>query len=171
MRQALNIRPVNSLKHIVDVVGTTTLTLINAIDVVSAVDAPIFTTSNLVHVGSVIKWIYLRVEATVSASHTLRPNFYMAVFKSPAGDITISNINTSGVTEERKFIIHQEMRMMGSTGSATFPRTIFAGVIRIPPKYQRFGINDELRVALQNGPGETTGETDWCMQCIYKEFY
>ncbi len=97
---------------------------------------------------------------------------YMSVFKNPGNNLVGPNPNGSGVSDNKKHLIHQEMLMTAGTLSGTdnFPRTLFQGVVRIPPRLKRFGYDDKLFILLQNGSGETTGITNVCVQCIYKEF-
>ncbi len=97
----------------------------------------------------------------------------MTVGKNPNGEISLPPIDAVGGDDSRKFIIHQEMMMVGQTTAdgTQFPRTMFKGVILIPRRYQRNGINDKLQFSIGNNSGESTGSTRWCIQCIYKEFY
>ncbi len=72
----------------------------------------------------------------------------------------------------RKFVIHQEMKMMSKNSADNFPRTIFKGVVRIPKKYQRFGVDDRLELFMGWGSGVDGAATaDICIQGIYKEFF
>ncbi len=173
-RQALRIRPVNSVKHIVDTSGLVSLAAASVTDVINTVDNPAFTTSNNCHVGSSVGAIYLRVEVIGVIAAAGVDQIYMGVFKNPANDLTIPVLDSVGVSDKRKFFIHQEMIMLTpfETGGTTgFPRTIFKGVIRIPKGYKRNGIADKLQVVLQHSTGESSQTTRFCIQCIYKEFY
>jgi len=62
------------------------------------------------------------------------------------------------------------MIMVASAADVQIPRTMFQGVIKIPPKLKRFGVDDRLLVAFQHDSAETTGITSVCVQCIYKEY-
>jgi len=172
-RQALRLRPVNSRKHVVDTNGLVTLALQSVTDVINTVDAPAQTTVNGVLTGSVVKAIYLRVEVkggAVTASGV--ENIYMGVFKNPANDLAIPTLDNVGASDRRKYMIHQEMLMTNvATAEASFPRTLFKGVIVIPKLYQRNGFDDKLQVILQQRSGETNQTTQFCIQCIYKEFF
>ena len=168
----LGLRPVQSLKHIVDVPTSTVLAVQSVVPIVSATDSP--AVSNVVGVqqGSTVNSIYLRIEILGTTSFTQVPRVYMAVFKNPGNNLAHPNANGTGVSDNRKHIIHQEMVMISGTGleGSGFPRTLFVGVIKIPPRLRRFGYDDALNVLLQNGAGETTGIANVCVQCIYKEF-
>jgi len=171
MARGLGLRPVNSLKHIVDTATSTVLATISTVPVIQAVDNPGFALSTQVNIGSTIKWIYLRVEVISTTSWTGVPRVYFTVFKNPGSNLGSPPPNAMGGDNRRKFVIHQEMTMVdGVPDVSEFPRTMFQGVIKIPPRLRRFGVGDVLNVLLQNGVGETTGIANVCVQCIYKEF-
>ncbi len=141
-----------------------------------AVDAPI-AASNQVHVGSAIKFFFLAVEIVGAIAFAGVPRVYMYVVKNPSAELTLPNPDAVGASSVRKYIIHQEMKMVSQQASSagggdfTFPRTMFKGVIRIPKRYQRQGIEDKITVVMGNATGESTGSTRFCIQAIYKEFY
>ncbi len=170
--RALRLRPVLSLKHIVDVPTSTVLALQSSVPVIEAVPNPVLGNVTEVHEGSTVNAIYLRVEVLGTTSYTQVPRVYMSVFKDTGGNLVDPNSNGSGTSDNKKFIIHQEMVMISGVGleGSGFPRTLFVGVVKIPPRLRRFGYNDELHVNLQNGAGETTGIANCCVQVIYKEF-
>lgn len=167
-----SLHPVVSLKHIVDVPSSTVLAVQSSIPIIEAEDTPTLASPTSVANGSRVNAIYLRVEVLGTTSFTQVPRVYMAVFKNPANNLISPNSNGSGPNDNKKFIIHQEMVMISGTGleGSGFPRTLFVGVIKIPPRLRRFGFNDRLNVLLQNGAGETTGIANVCVQAIYKEF-
>ncbi len=178
MSQALRLRPVNSLKHVVDIVsaaqgpgptGSITVTFARA------VNDPASSTTNECRIGCNIKAIYLSVEAITTVTVTTgQPSIYFYVLKNPANEINLTNMapDQVGQNARRKFVIHQEMRMMSKNSADNFPRTIFKGVIRIPQRYQRFGVDDRLEMFMGWGVGVDGAATaDICAQCIYKEFF
>ncbi len=169
-RMALRIRPVQSLKHIVDVPTSVVLAVRTTIPVIEAVDAPILAGVTQVQQGSTVSAIYLRIELLATNAFSGVPRIYMSVFKNPGNNLTSPDPNASGSNDAKRYIIHQEMVGVGNGADTAFPRTMFVGVIKIPPRLKRFGYNDRLTVLLQNGAGETTGITNICVQCIYKEF-
>ncbi len=171
-RMNLAIRPVQSVKHIVDVASSTVLAVLTAIPIIDQQIEPGVGNPTAVHIGSTVNAIYLRVEIVANNQFSGVPRIYMSVFKNPGANLINPNPNGTGILDTRKFVIHQEMIMMAGTlsGTPNFPRTLFQGVIRIPPRLKRFGFNDRLLVLLQNGTGETTGIANVCVQAIYKEF-
>jgi len=175
MRRAIRMRPVNSLKHVIDSNGAITAAVQSVNDIILADANPDPEVSpTKVDIGSVINSIYLRVEAVAIIAAGGIDNLYMAVIKNPSSEISIPNIDKVGISNDRKWVIHQEMIMTGQAGgnpgAANIPRTVFKGVIKIPQKYRRFGVKDKLQVLLQHRIGEATQSTDFCLQAIYKEF-
>jgi len=171
-RRALAIRPVSSLKHIVDTSGAITAGVPSITDLMIQNDSPVTTVSNQVHTGSHVKAIYLKVEVHGAIAYAGVGRIYFYVYKDPSSEIIAPGVDNVGTSTRRKFVIHQEMLMISAqVDAASFPRTMFKGVILIPQRYQRFGDLDRLRFVIGNAPGETTGQSDWCLQCIYKEFF
>ncbi len=158
-----NLHPVNSYKHVVDrqsaiVAGTQEQTVL-----VNASDTPTLSETDEVAVGSTVSSIYLNVSCYATTQAALA-NVYIVVYKNPGGNLVAITPNTVGSNNNKKFVIHQEMRMNG--GSTTeIPVSIFRGVIKIPRGYKRFGIADALVLNILS-PGVNI---DYCVQCIYKE--
>ncbi len=159
-----NIHPVQSLKHIVDKQGGLLVNTQVVEDVVIAVDNPVFTNANNIKTSSTVNGIFLNIQVAATSTAALA-NIYMYVMKNPGNNVPSPLANVVGTTDERKFIIHQEM-IMTEKNSTAFPRTLFKGVIKLPKHMKRFGIKDRLQIALLS-PGTTY---DYCIQCIYKEF-
>ncbi len=171
-RMRASIRPVQSRKHIVDVATSAVLAVTSSVPVIIAVDTgPLLGNPTDVKTGCTVNAIYLRVEVLATNVFSGVPRIYMMVFKNPGNGLTSPAPNGSGISDNKRYVIHQEMIMLsGAISSTGFPRTLFNGVIRIPPRLKRFGYNDRLAVQLQNGSGETTGITNACVQCIFKEY-
>ncbi len=167
----LGLRPVNRLKHVVDTNGAIILALPSVTDVISTVDNPSTGSSNQVKPTSIVRSIFLQVEVIGKDSAAGVDNIYMIVFKNPSADLVIPAVDSVGTSDKRKFVIHQEMRMLDFKGTTSgFPRTLFRGVIKIPQPYQRNGVQDKLQVVLGHRAGETTQLTEFCLQCIYQEY-
>lgn len=158
------LRPVQSLKHIVDQQGGLVAAATTTDVLIKAVDAPILANVSEVITGSTVSAIFLNVQVAASGSGALA-NVYMNVYKNPGGSLNPINPAASGSNDNKRFIIHQEM-IMTEKNSTAIARTLFKGVIKIPRGYKRFGYNDKLEISLR-APGVTF---DYCHQCIYKEF-
>ncbi len=126
-------------------------------------DAPTLADVDSVMVGCRISSIYLNVQVYATSEASLA-NVYFYVMKNPGANLNPPAANAVGAADEKKFILHQEMRMMGGA-TTEIPITMFNGVIRIPRGYQRFGYKDLLQLNI-NSPGNSI---DFCIQCIYKE--
>ncbi len=162
--RGLQLRPVNRIKHVVDVQNVTVAgTQVNTV-VIQATDTPTLAAKTNVETGSKVYGIYLKLEAYAKSSAALG-NFYMIVMKNPGGNLTVPTANNVGSNDNKKYVIHQEMVMFQKQDGSN-PRTVFNGVIVIPRGYSRFGPNDALTIGVLS-PGVTT---DFCFQVHYKEF-
>ncbi len=164
MSRFTRLRPVNSIKHVVDTQGGLLVdTKVDSVLVI-AKDAPATASVSQVLTGATVGSIFLNVQVGTTSSGAL-PNVYMYVLKNPGGNLAEVNGNVVGASDIKKFVIHQEM-IMTEKNATGIPRTLFKGVIRIPPRLKRFGTNDSLILSLY-APGVTF---DFCFQCIFKEF-
>ncbi len=166
-RRGLNMRPVNSLKHIIDQQGGAAPATKTDVVLVNTTDNPVNTVSNQCSIGSKVSSIFLNVQVETSAGTALN-NAYFIIYKNPGNLIAPSEIpdaNATGVSNFRKQVFHTEMAMLSDVGDS-IPITLFKGVLRIPRKFQRMGINDTIVVQLFS-PGNTI---DFCVESIYKEF-
>ncbi len=159
----MRLRPVHSIKHVVDIQGAVNAGVLATEPLVDTVDAPSLADVDGVLTGSTVHAIYLRVEVVATSSAALS-NAYLAIGKSPGNNITFPNPNAVGTSDSKKFIIHQNMVMIQKQTNSN-PRTLFDGVISIPRGYKRFGYDDQLK-ALIFAPGVNI---DYCIQCIFKE--
>jgi len=163
-RRGNNLRPVNRIKHVVDVQLGIVLNVQNTQGLIRATDTPAIGVTNEVQTGSTVNAIYLNVEAYATTAAALS-NVYMAVVKNPGNNLTFPNINVIGGNDNKRYVIHQEMKMLEQSVNGN-PRTIFNGVIVIPRGYRRMGPDDALQILLF-APGVNINA---CLQCHYKEF-
>ncbi len=160
-----SIRPVHRIKHVVDNQQGIALGVQGFVDLAITVDAPTLANTSQVETGATINGIYLKVECAFTGATGVLANMYMMVVKNPGGNLTFPNANVVGASDNKKYVIHQEMVMMQHVDNSN-PRTLFNGVIVIPRGYRRFAINDTLTLFLLS-PG---GTMNVCAQCHYKEF-
>ncbi len=158
------LRPVNSIKHIVDIQGglVAGTQVTNIVSV--ARDSPTSTLVSEVESGSTINGIFLNVQVAGAGTAALA-NVYMAVVKNPGGNLTFPNANVLGASDNRRYVMHQEM-IMTEKNTTAISRTLFKGVIKIPRGYKRQGIDDQIQI-LMFAPGV---DFDFCIQCIYKAY-
>ncbi len=164
MTRFSRLRPVNSYKHVIDQQGGLIAAAQQNFALIDTEDNPVLANNTDVQTGSTVSSIYLKVEVYATATTALA-NCYLIIFKNPGNAFTIPAANAIGVSDLKKFVIHQEMVMM-EKNTTGLPRTLFKGVIRIPRGYKRNGQDDALLIGLLS-PGVNA---DFCFQCIYKEF-
>jgi len=165
-RYSMALRPIHRIKHVIDVEGNVT-SAGSVTDLIISADAPTLGSTNSVETGSKVNGIYLHIEVLHSAGAG-RPNIYMYVIKNPGGNLTLPSAKAIGASDNKRFVIHQEMIMMSGDAGNGLPRPLFNGVIVIPKGYRRFGPNDKLQVSIVVGDAAITA--DMCLQCHYKEF-
>ncbi len=163
-RSRNNLRPVNRIKHVTDVQASATAGARQDVDLIKAVDNPVLANNNEVSIGSTINGIFITVELYAISSSALA-NVYFALAKNPGGNLTLPNPNVVGISDNKKYVIHQEMIMLQKVNNSN-PRTLFKGVVVIPRGYRRFGPDDRL-TALILAPGVNI---EYCIQSHYKEF-
>ncbi len=132
---------------------------------ITADDTPTLAETSSVQTGSTVNGIYLRVEVVNTGVTGVLSNAYLMVFKNPGGNLTFPNPNVVGASDNKKYVIHQEMVMLQMVDNSN-PRTLFNGVIAIPKHLRRFAPND-LLITRVFSPGV---ELNICIQCHYKEF-
>ncbi len=165
--RGLKLRPVNSVKHVVDIQGALAVDTQAVSTLIEAVDNPIVTNNTDVATASHVKAFFLNVQVAAQGTGGI-PNVYMFVAKNPGKRIAVTDFpdgNKVGVSNLKKLVFHQEM-IMTEENTTAIPRTLFRGVLKIPRHMQRFGQDDEIDIYLY-APGIVF---DFCVQCIYKEF-
>ncbi len=161
-----SLRPVNRIKHVIDIQNALTAASGRTEVIADTVDNPDTTLPTQVETASTINAIYLTIEVTrVGTTSDVLANFYIHIAKNPGNNLTMPEANVVGASDNRKYIIHQEMVMLQGTNAGN-PRTVFKGVIVIPRGYRRNGIDDRLALRLFS-PGVAV---NYCFQAIYKEF-
>ncbi len=165
--RGMALRPVHRIKHVVDFSATLAAasTLTNIL--VDTVDAPVIASTNQVETGSKVNGIYLKVEVASNEAPDVGaiPNVYLSVFKNPGNNLTFPAPNAVGSSDNKRFIIHQEMIMLENLRGGN-PRVLFNGVIVIPKGYTRFGPDDALSLQILSPQVDIA----LCLQCHYKEF-
>ncbi len=162
--KGLSLRPVNRIKHVVDIQAGVSLGVQSNHNLAFGTDNPVQSTTIDCQTGATINGIYLKVECYARTAGALA-TAYMMVMKNPGGNLTFTNANVQGISDNKKYVIHQEMVMLNRQVNGN-PRTLFNGVIVLPRGYRRLGPNDLLQLQVFS-PGV---DLDLCIQCHYKEF-
>ncbi len=166
-RQQMAKRPIHSIKHVVDDQGGIVIDTKTFVQLIHAVDAPVLANRDETEVGSRVNAIFLNVQVAASSTAALA-NIYMYLYGNPGNNIGVASVpkgNVTGSSDFKKMIFHTEM-IMTEKNTTAIPRTLFKGVITIPRKFRRQGIDDTINLLLYS-PGVTW---DYCVQCIYKEY-
>ncbi len=165
-RRGMGMHPINRTKHVIDSQFATTLgTVVNTV-ICQSVDATALADTDGCLTGSTTRAIFLNVEVVSTSETGVLQNAYLMVAKNPGGNLTFPAPNAVGASDNKKYVIHQEMVMLDSESTTHIPRSIFKGVVVIPKHLQRNAPGDNLFVAVLT-PGGTAA---WCLQSHYKEF-
>ncbi len=162
-RRGLALRPINSVKNIVDStqLGVAAATVTSVV-LAGAVNDYVGGNTE-VPIGAKVSSVYLFVQG-ISADSGVA-NFDWYIWKRPGSVTTIGPVpGATGGSVDRKFILHEEKGIPGNALDGAYPLT-FKGVIKIPRGRQRFGEGDQLRLQLRS-----TDVHNFCIKCIYK-FY
>ncbi len=161
------LRPIHRIKHVVDSSATITAgtQLVNTL--INTVDAPVLANVTEVETGSTVNGIYLKVEVASNEAQDVGaiPNVYMIIFKNPGGNLATIVANGVGGSDNKRFVIHQEMIMLDNKLGGN-PRVLFNGVIAIPKGYRRFAPQDSLQMNILS-PALNIA---LCFQAHFKEF-
>ncbi len=166
-RRGSGLRPVHSIKHVIDIQGGLVAGTQAVNDVISTVDAPVIANVTECETGSRVNALFLNIQVAASGTAALA-NVYMMIYKNPGNNIAVGQVpsaNAVGSSDFKKQVFHQEM-IMTEKNTTAISRTLFKGVIMIPKLYRRMAPNDKIIIALF-APGVTF---DFCFQAIYKEF-
>ncbi len=167
-RRSMALRPINRIKHVVDLSATIAAAAVGANNIATATDTPTLGVLASVETGCKINGFYLRCEIASNEAIDLGviPNVYMIFWKNPGGNLTRPLANATGANDNKRFVIHQEMSMIENKGQGSNARTLFNGVIVVPKGMRRMGPNDKWECLILC-PALDTAQ---CIQCHYKEF-
>ncbi len=167
-RSRMGLRPVNRIKHVVDSSSTVAAAAEGGVTIAIAGDTPVQANTSEVKTGCTINGFYIRAEIASNEAIDLGaiPNVYFMVSKNPGTNVTMPAANAVGASDNKRFVIHQEMSMIENKGQGSNARTLFNGVVVIPKGMRRMGPNDKWQ-ALTLCPALNTVQ---CFQVHYKEF-
>ncbi len=167
-RSRMALVPVNRIKHVVDTSAAIAAGTAGGFTIAQSNDAPVQANTTEVQTGSKINGFYIRFEVASNEAIDLGaiPNFYLAIFKNPGGNLSNPDAASIGANDNKRFIVHQEMTMIENKGQGSNPRTVFNGVVVIPKGYRRNGPGDLWKI-LTKCPALNTVQ---CLQVHYKEF-
>ncbi len=164
-RSNLALRPINRIKHVTDLQFAVALDTNQDNVIATTVDAPTLAATSQVETGSTINGFFITAEVVNTGTTGVLANCYFMLFKNPGSNLTFPKPNVVGGSDNKKYVIHQEMIMLQMIDNSN-PRTIFKGVIKVPKHLRRNGPDDEWVVRIFSPGVEITG----CIQSHYKEF-
>ncbi len=160
-RRGNNLRPINSVKNIIDgtflTVGAGVTTAVQLSKVVNDYTGSV----DEVPIGSKIASMYLFVSIQ---QQSVNSNVDFYIWQNPAAQLTAPVPGATGGNSGRKYILHEEKGLPGPSNNGSPPH-IFRGVVRIPRGRQRQGENDLIELRARGAAAY-----DLCVKCIYK-FY
>jgi len=157
-RRALSLRPVRSVKEIVDGVflnvaaGVTTDFAV--VQSVNDYTGGIGTCP----IGAHVKSIYIEASYNGPTGGQARMDWFIG--KSPGNNLTLPIPGATGGDDNRKWIFHESKGMMPSEEGGIAKKS---GWIRVPPKMQRMGEDDRILIRIG-----ASSVYSWCGKTIYK---
>ncbi len=168
-RRGNALRPVNSIKHVLDSEGA--LSGGTKSDNVVAFSVPNVDTTTFVpgaiRVGAKINGIFLSVFiiGATGAGNTGSINWYIG--KRSSGQSAIfPNPGETGVSTVRNQIFHEEK---GLAGSADGTPMAFKGVVAVPRGMRRMREGDAIVVSVRGT--DATTDYNFCVKAIYKSYF
>ncbi len=160
------LRPVHSIKHIVDAQGGTVANTKEPIVIAEAKENPLLANATDVNPGCKIFSLFVNIQVLGTGGAGVLNNMYAIFYKNPQGNIaSVPKGNATGINDFKRQIFHTEMLMLADSVS-NIPQTLFKGVLKIPKVFHTMRIGDVLEVQLLT-PGVTS---NYCFQSIYKTF-
>ncbi len=165
--RGMALRPINRIKHVVDLSATLAAAANTAFLLAGATDTPTLAVTSSVETGSKINGFYIRAEVASNEAFDSGaiPNVYMIVWKNTGGNLARPVANAVGANDNKRFVIHQEMTMIENSIGGN-GRTLFNGVVVVPKGYRRMGPNDIWEVVILSPALNIAA----CLQIHYKEF-
>jgi len=156
---------INSEKHVVDFVGTSSTVNLIAI-IAQAVTAPSNTVTTDCHRGGNIKAIWLSIDFCGLAATGVRQNTVLYLIKNPGDNLTPPGVFSVGSSNEKKFVVKMwsQMTMRNQDGN---PPYHWEGWIKLPKHYHRMGTDDKWQLVI----GTDTATGHFFVNAIYKEYF
>ncbi len=175
-RRSNNLRPINSVKHIVEastiiaaITDTVVLRLVAGVDTYSLADADGVPTGSRVNGFFLSTFVY--TEGGEVSNEVPLVDWYLIHNPSNRFGTTFdaANLPTPGATgihKNKRFILHTEKGLAGG-GDASLSGVpmVFKGVIAVPKKMRRIGEDDEFLLCYRANFASKV-----CAQVIYKHY-
>ncbi len=169
-RRTSSLRPVNSIKHILDSEGQLTggITSTNVIAVaVPNVDTSVFKPGDI-RVGATVNGFFLSIFVIGATGGPVNGSVNWYIMKQHAGQTGADTPapGQTGVSMLRNQIIHEEKGLVGS-GDGT--AMAFKGVVAIPKSMRRMREGDSWTIRINSI--DATTDAQFCIKAIYKSYF
>ncbi len=167
-RRMTALRPVNSIKHVIDTEGTLTAGTPSTNPVIVAVPNVSDTTFKPgdVRVGATVNGVFISLFIIGSTGAPVNGSANWHLIKLHALQ-SGPNPGATGASELRNQIIHEEKGLIGS-GDGT--AMAFKGVIAIPKGMRRMREGDVWQVVIRM-PNQGADDAQFCLKVIYKSYF
>ncbi len=156
--RGFGLRPVNSMKNVVYLEGSSGTTIQTTI-LANAVDNAGLAAGADVERGCSIKNIWISLDFCGLAATGVQQTTRVYLLKNPGANLTPPTPGTEGTSNEKKFIFKSwhQMTMRNQDGN---PPYHWEGWVKVPKLYQRMGSNDNisLSVATTNAAGHISAQ-------------
>ncbi len=163
-----SLRPVNRVKHVIDVegtlveVGTQSLVPIGvSVQSYSAVFNPVE-----IPVGHTVNGFFLSIFIIGATGAQIGGSINWYIIKTRSGQAVVPEADSVGTSDIRNQVFHQEKGLAGS-GDGT--PMAFKGVIAVPKGMRRMREGDQFFIALKLNPAATS-DADFCVRAIYNTY-
>ncbi len=160
-------RPVNSVKKVVDSSGKTVIAT-NSLNVLANVAATAWVDAGNSDVpqGCTISSMFISVFVWIDEStNAATPLIDFYVGKNPGTNLVMPDPGAVGGSDNKRWVLHEEKGLSSDIGGGGTPM-VFKGVIRIPPRLRRMGKDDQIVLLIRT----TNHVAYFCVKAIYK-FY
>ncbi len=167
MARFSRLRPVNSIKKVVDASGALVASTVSSVVIADVgttawVDAADNNVPQGCTISSIFLSIFMQLDASVGAAVPLLEWFFA---KNPGTNITLPEPGSTGGDQNRRWILHEEKGLGNDVSNGGTPM-VFKGVLKIPPRMRRMGADDSLQLRLLSENHAAL----FCVKAIYK-FY
>ncbi len=169
-RRSSALRPVNSIKHVIDTEGALAMTGASSIsDVVVAVPNldPNSFTPNEVRVGAKVNGFFISVFIIGSSGAGIGASINWYIIKVHDQQTVLPLPGETGSSAIRNQIFHEEK---GLAGSADGTPMAFKGVIAVPKGMRRMRQGDKFQIVIALNAAATDAAT-FCLKAIYKSYF
>ncbi len=159
-----SLRPINSLKNVVQDVAIIAGAGTGNFNLIEAVDAPVLANTQEVGTGCRINQIYLEVWIYGNAVAGVNSPITWMLWKNNASAISAPTPTSLGVSDSKKYSFAVGKGLVGSSANGQ-PGYLIRGWFSIPKSMRRMGHDDRIQLVIENS---TANDLNVCRLAIYK---